>query len=99
MVVFRVIYRPWGYFIVLFNIKFVLIKKIVIYPHKRTSLQKHFYRSEIWISNKIEFIPKNKIHRIENNTNKDIVIYEIQIGNCFEEDIKRIEDDYGRLPD
>ena len=43
------------------------------------------------------FIAKGKKHRIENIGKKDLTLVEIQMGKrIFEEDIIRIEDDYGR---
>lgn len=41
------------------------------------------------------FIPKGKHHRLK-ASEKGILFYEVQTGNCDEEDIVRIEDDYGR---
>ncbi len=41
-------YRPWGYYEVLINHPGYKVKKITVYPGKRLSLQKHFYRSEHW---------------------------------------------------
>ena len=35
-------------------------------------------------------------HRLINDTNKPLVVAEVQIGVCEEDDIKRFEDDYGR---
>ena len=44
------------------------------------------------------YIPKNTLHRIENIGNKELVFIEIQLGKDLkEEDIVRIEDDYGRI--
>ena len=44
------------------------------------------------------YIPKNTIHRIENTGNQDLIFIEIQLGeNLKEEDIIRLEDDYGRV--
>ena len=44
------------------------------------------------------YIPKNTIHRIENTGNQDLIFIEIQLGeNLREEDIIRLEDDYGRV--
>ena len=44
------------------------------------------------------FIPKQSIHRIKNIGNNNLIIKEIQTGEYFEEDdIIRLEDDYGRL--
>lgn len=42
-------YRPWGSYEVLMESKNYKIKKIVVLPHKRLSLQKHFHRNEHWI--------------------------------------------------
>lgn len=43
------------------------------------------------------FIPKEAIHRIENETNQKVIIVEVQIGTYLgEDDIIRIEDIYGR---
>tara|TARA_B100001540_G_scaffold276958_1_gene264162 strand:- start:14 stop:793 length:780 start_codon:yes stop_codon:yes gene_type:complete len=43
------------------------------------------------------YIPKESLHRLENTGNQNLKIVEIQIGEIIsEEDIIRIEDDYGR---
>ena len=41
--------RPWGYFVVLKKDEDGVIKKIVVKPGKRLSLQSHKYRSETWL--------------------------------------------------
>ena len=44
------------------------------------------------------YIPNNTIHRIENIGKEDLIFIEIQLGeNLKEEDIIRLEDDYGRV--
>jgi len=44
------------------------------------------------------YIPKNTFHRIENTGDNELVFVEIQLGDDLEEDdIIRIEDDYGRI--
>tara|TARA_Y100001935_G_scaffold121437_2_gene100463 strand:- start:28347 stop:29126 length:780 start_codon:yes stop_codon:yes gene_type:complete len=44
------------------------------------------------------YIPKKTIHRIENIGKKDLIFIEIQLGeNLNEDDIIRLEDDYGRI--
>lgn len=44
------------------------------------------------------YIPKDTIHRIENVGNSELIFIEIQLGNNIkEDDIIRIEDDYGRV--
>lgn len=40
--------RPWGCFSVILSENFCKVKKIVVYPGKRLSLQKHYHRSEHW---------------------------------------------------
>ncbi len=43
-------------------------------------------------------IPKEAAHRIANNGNKQLTFIEIQFGEYFgEDDIIRLEDDYGRV--
>ncbi|MEF3191487.1 MAG: mannose-1-phosphate guanylyltransferase/mannose-6-phosphate isomerase [Campylobacterales bacterium] len=48
-VVHRTVHRPWGSYTVLEDEKGYKIKRIVVKPGKRLSLQKHFHRSEHWI--------------------------------------------------
>jgi len=51
-------------------------------------------------SNQSTYIPVNTLHRLENPTNKDIAIIEVQCGDYFgEDDIERFEDIYGRTND
>lgn len=42
-------HRPWGTYTVLEDEKHYKVKKIIVKPGKRLSLQKHFHRSEHWI--------------------------------------------------
>jgi mannose-6-phosphate isomerase len=42
-------------------------------------------------------IGKYEVHRVRNNGLIDLVIIEIQTGICQEDDIIRIEDDFGRV--
>ena len=42
-------YRPWGNYSVLLDAQNYKIKKIVVKPKKRLSLQKHFHRNEHWV--------------------------------------------------
>ena len=41
-------YRPWGYYAVLSDEPDHKVKRIVVYPDKRLSLQRHRRRSEHW---------------------------------------------------
>ncbi len=50
--------------------------------------------------NESTFIPIGTLHRLENPTDRDIHLIEVQCGDYFgEDDIVRIEDRYGRAPD
>ena len=43
-------------------------------------------------------IPRCSVHRIENTGTIDLIFIEIQTGEYFgEDDIERLEDDYGRI--
>lgn len=44
------------------------------------------------------FIPKKTKHRVENTQEEPLIFIEVQLGDYLEEDdIVRLEDDYGRL--
>ena len=42
-------HRPWGYYVVLSDLDDHKVKRIVVYPGKRLSLQSHKRRSEHWM--------------------------------------------------
>ena len=43
-------------------------------------------------------INRRAVHRVQNNGTEDVVFIEIQLGDYFgEDDIERLEDDYGRI--
>ena len=42
------------------------------------------------------FIPIGGIHRVENDGTENLIIIETQLGVRNENDIERLEDDYGR---
>lgn len=107
--------RPWGHYVVLSDRDDHKVKRIVIHPGKRLSLQRHRRRSEHWHFVKGEGIvtrdgetipvkegdsldiPLGALHRIRNSGGDDLVFIEIQRGDYFgEDDIERMQDDYGR---
>lgn len=109
-------YRPWGYYVVLGEQAAFKVKKTVVYPGRRLSLQRHQRRREHWLIvqgrarvtlNEVERervadqsidIPRESLHRIENIGSDDVVFIEIQTGDYFgEDDIERLEDDFGRV--
>ena len=108
-------HRPWGFFEILSKGSNFLVKKIVVYPKKRLSLQKHKFRSEHWVvvegqakvilDNEIFNLSKNEstyvntgvVHRLENISDQNLTIIEVQTGSYLgEDDIIRIEDDFKR---
>ncbi len=109
-------HRPWGYYVVLADEPDHKVKRIVVWPKKRLSLQRHRRRSEHWhvIQGKAVVtlddrqipleagesvdIPKGAAHRIQNpDAEDDLAFIEVQRGDYFgEDDIERLEDDYGR---
>jgi len=109
-------HRPWGFYTVLSDEPDHKVKRIVVYPGKRLSLQRHRHRSEHWhmINGKALVtlndkqiplkkgesvdIPAGAAHRIKNTGLENLVFIEIQQGDYFgEDDIERLEDDFGRV--
>ena len=108
-------HRPWGYYQILSDEPDHKVKRIVIYPGKRLSLQRHKLRTEHWYivsgeaivtldSRQIPLetghavdIPNEAAHRIMNPGTENLVLIEVQTGDNFDEDdIVRLEDDFGR---
>lgn len=108
-------YRPWGSYTVLEEGERYKIKRVVVNPLERLSLQMHYHRSEHWVvikgtakvtigdienfvhENESAYVPKSTLHRLENPGKVPLEIIEVQNGEYVgEDDIKRIEDVYGR---
>jgi len=108
-------HRPWGYYEILEDASGHKVKRIVVYPGKRLSLQRHQRRSEHWHviygegiatrdDSKLTLrtgdsmdIPQGTIHRMENQGKENMAFIEVQHGDYFgEDDIERLEDDFGR---
>ena len=106
--------RPWGRWEEYLNEPRYRVKRIIVTPGQRLSLQRHKLRSEHWVivagegrftlddsvttvrtGDKV-FIPVGGVHRIENPGTEPLLIIETQLGVCDENDIERLEDDYGR---
>ena len=109
------VHRPWGTYTCLMRGKTYQIKRLVIHPHKRISLQYHNHRSEHWVVVNGEatvtngdavitvrvgestFIPKGGVHRLANEGDDVLEVIEVQNGEVIsEEDIVRVEDEWGR---
>jgi mannose-1-phosphate guanylyltransferase/mannose-6-phosphate isomerase len=113
-------HRPWGHYQSLDQGAKHQVKRIVVNPGARLSLQKHFHRSEHWTvvagvaeitvgmtmeslevktvrENESVYIPLGAIHRMANRGATPMTLIEVQIGDYLgEDDIVRLEDDYGR---
>jgi mannose-6-phosphate isomerase len=108
--------RPWGNYTVLDDdAADHKVKRLVVYPGKRLSYQRHSKRAEHWFivagtatvtldgaviqvhSGESIDIPLESAHRVANQGDVDVVLIEVQQGTYFgEDDIVRLEDDYGR---
>jgi len=108
-------HRPWGHYIVLEDQPRHKVKRIVVNPGQRLSLQLHHRRAEHWMVIEGEGmvtvgdeeirvpkgeaidIPREARHRMRNAGDEPCVFIEVQTGDYFgEDDIVRLEDDYGR---
>jgi mannose-1-phosphate guanylyltransferase/mannose-6-phosphate isomerase len=112
--------RPWGHYQTLTLGDHHQVKRIVVDPGSRTSLQVHAQRSEHWtvvegtaevtlgndvnalktrllaVNQSID-IPRGAVHRIANRAAVPLTLIEVQTGDYLgEDDIVRLEDDYGR---
>jgi len=109
-------HRPWGYYQVLSDLPDHKVKRIVVYPGKRLSLQRHRRRCEHWTivsgaalvtrDSEHMFLKEGEsvditlgaIHRVFNPGEQELVFIEVQMGDYFgEDDIERLEDDFGRV--
>ena len=106
--------RPWGRWEEYLNEPGYRVKRIIVHPGKRLSLQKHAHRREHWViaSGRGLFtlnhaqrriatgdalrIEAGDVHRVENDGPDPLIIIETQLGLCLEDDIVRLEDDFGR---
>ncbi len=107
--------RPWGRWEEYLNEPGYRVKRIIVHPGKRLSLQKHARRREHWViasgtglftlnatqrrvrAGDALCIEAGDIHRLENDGSAPLIIIETQLGLCLEDDIVRLEDDFGRV--
>lgn len=106
--------RPWGRWEEYLNEPGYRVKRILVHPGRRLSLQKHEHREEHWVivqgqglftlNDDVRRIRKGDalhiglgdVHRLENDGDEYLVLIETQLGVCLEDDIIRLEDDFGR---
>ena len=110
--------KPWGVYMILLETPYTKVKKIVVNPNQKLSLQYHNHRSEVWtivkgdgvfangkhadyvvfVGDVIE-IKQGDCHRITAG-DEGVTFIEVQLspnGTFDEDDIVRIEDEYGRI--
>jgi mannose-6-phosphate isomerase len=106
---------PWGYYEVLSDASDHKVKRLIVEPQGRLSLQRHKLRNEHWVviagngkaviegrdyplsAGSVIDIPVLAKHRVQNSSQENLIIIEVQTGEYFgEDDIERFEDDYGR---
>ena len=97
--------RPWGWYEVLAVGEGYQVKRLHLEPHRRFSLQRHHQRSEQWLVvagqgvvqlGQLLAVPVACIHRATGGP-QGLEIVEVQWGSVLrEDDIERLEDDYGR---
>ena len=103
--------RPWGWFETVCEGEKYKVKRLFIKRGQRISLQSHDNRDEHWVKDMLLIevddserhiglgghilIPKKQKHRL--TAVKDMLLIEVQMGICEEKDIRRYQDDYGRV--
>jgi mannose-1-phosphate guanylyltransferase/mannose-6-phosphate isomerase len=112
----RRVYRPWGSYETVDIDDGFQVKRLVVNPGARLSLQKHARRAEHWVvvrgtarvtrdrdvydlhANQSTYIPLGAVHRLENPGKEILHLIEVQSGDYLgEDDIVRLEDNYGRV--
>ena len=110
------VHRPWGWYQTMDLGERFRVKRLVVAPGKKLSLQKHHHRAEHWVvvrgtaevtrdhevllvhENESIYLPLGCAHRLSNPGKIPVEIVEVQTGTYLgEDDIVRIEDDFGRL--
>ncbi len=111
----RRVARPWGSYDSIDKGPNFQVKRIVVKPGAKLSLQLHNHRAEHWVvvkgvakvtngdqvftlhENESTYIPIGARHRLENPGDSPLEIIEVQTGQYLgEDDIVRLEDNYGR---
>ena len=107
--------RPWGSYQTVDAGEGFQVKRIIVKPGARLSLQKHAQRAEHWVIvrgkarvtrnrevfdlevDQSTYIPLGAVHRLENIGAEPLHLIEVQSGGYLgEDDIVRLDDEYGR---
>lgn len=114
----RRVHRPWGSYEGIGSGPRYQVKRLVLRPGGRLSLQRHQRRTEHWVvvsgtarvtradacfllgPDQSTYIPLGVAHRLENPGSDPLVMIEVQSGDYLgEDDIVRLDDAYGRVPE
>ncbi|TWH64211.1 mannose-1-phosphate guanylyltransferase (GDP) /mannose-6-phosphate isomerase, type 2 [Azomonas agilis] len=109
------VYRPWGWYEGMDKGERFQVKRIMVKPGERLSLQMHHHRAEHWVvvsgtakvtvegkellltENQSTYIPLGHVHCLENPGRIELHLVEVQSGAYLgEDDIVRLQDEYGR---
>ena len=92
----EIVTRTWGTYEVLAEGSNWKLKRLIVNPNSKSSLQRHFKRSEIWFFPNISEVIFHKVtewHQLINTGDKPLEIIELQFGEACEEiDIERKEE-------
>lgn len=113
--VHRRVDRPWGSYEGVDRGDRFQVKRLVVKPGRKLSLQRHHHRSEHWVvvtgtaevtiddevrqvyENQSIYIPQGAVHRLHNPGKIELHLVEVQSGAYLgEDDIVRLDDQYGR---
>lgn len=106
-----IVYRPWGRYEILVSSENHQIKKVMVNPGKRISLQKHFKRAEHWVvvSGVATVTCGNKVTKITKNESTYIPVEELHRLENYEQELLELievqtgdyfgEDDIERFDD
>ncbi|MEP1740117.1 MAG: cupin domain-containing protein, partial [Kangiellaceae bacterium] len=90
----NIFYRPWGYYEILVSAGNHQVKRVVVQPGKKISLQKHFQRAEHWVvvSGVATVTCGNKVTKITKNESTYIPVEELhRLENNEQELLELIE--------
>jgi len=87
----KTVQRDWGTYDVLFDSPNMKVKAMRMLPGKETSKQRHLMRDEYWFfeHGTSDHVKAGEWHQLKNDTEKELVVIEVQTGVCEEDDIQR----------
>jgi len=87
--------RPWGTYEVIMSSDSYKIKRIIVEPGQRLSIESHANTLKYGESIQIK---RNEKHRVKNISVDKLILIEVQTGSILKEtDIVRYQDVYGRV--